>query len=112
MHDGLPLITTIAAAFGLALVLGLVAVRLKLPALVGYLLAGVLIGPFTPGFVADTGIAGELAEIDLMLVVGRRFFPALLWQIAHFGSRELFTLCIIAAAGANRRIFVHIDRRS
>jgi sodium/hydrogen exchanger family protein len=49
----IPLITTIAAAFGLALLLGFVAARLKLPPLVGYLLAGIVIGPSTPGFVAD-----------------------------------------------------------
>ena len=53
MHHAVPLITTIAAGFGLALLLGFVAVRLKLPALVGYLLAGIVIGPATPGFVAD-----------------------------------------------------------
>ena len=49
MHHELPLITTIAAALGLALVLGFLAARLRLPALVGYLVAGILIGPFTPG---------------------------------------------------------------
>ena len=60
MH-GLTLITTVAAGFGLALVLGFIAVRLGLPALIGYLLAGVLIGPATPGYVADVEIAGQLA---------------------------------------------------
>ena len=49
MDHNVPLITTIAAGLGLALVLGFLAARLKLPALVGYLLAGMLIGPFTPG---------------------------------------------------------------
>ncbi|HEV7915262.1 MAG TPA: cation:proton antiporter, partial [Albitalea sp.] len=63
MHHSVPLITTIAAAFGLALLLGFVAVKLRLPALVGYLLAGIVIGPATPGFVADVQIAGQLAEI-------------------------------------------------
>ena len=47
------LITTIAAAFGLALICGFLAVRLRLPALVGYMIAGVILGPATPGFVAD-----------------------------------------------------------
>jgi len=63
------LITTIAAAFGLALVFGFLAVRLKLPALVGYLVAGVLIGPATPGFVADVELASQLAEIGVMLLM-------------------------------------------
>ena len=52
MHHSVPLIATIAAGFGLALLLGFIAVRLKLPALVGYLAAGIAIGPATPGFVA------------------------------------------------------------
>ena len=69
MLHSFPLITNIATAFGLALVLGLLAIRLKLPALVGYLLTGILIGPFTPGFVADTKIAGELTEIGVMLLM-------------------------------------------
>jgi len=63
------LITTIAAAFGLALVFGLIAARLKLPPLVGYLVAGILIGPHTPGFVADMELASQLAEIGVMLLM-------------------------------------------
>ena len=73
---GVPLIATLASALGLALLLGLLAARLHLPALVGYLVAGVLIGPFTPGYVADVGIARELAEVGVMLLmfgVGLRF---------------------------------------
>lgn len=76
MSHSTPLITTIATALGLALVLGFLAIRIKIPALAGYLLAGVLIGPFTPGFVANTEIAAELAEIGVMLLmfgVGLRF---------------------------------------
>jgi monovalent cation:H+ antiporter-2, CPA2 family len=57
MDHELPLITTIAAALGLALVFGFLAARMRMPALVGYLFAGILIGPFTPGFVADTRLA-------------------------------------------------------
>ncbi|MBX3218822.1 MAG: cation:proton antiporter, partial [Labilithrix sp.] len=57
------LIATIGVGIALALFLGLVATRLRLPPLVGYLLAGVAIGPFTPGFVGDAGLAGQLAEI-------------------------------------------------
>ncbi|MCL5741089.1 MAG: cation:proton antiporter, partial [Betaproteobacteria bacterium] len=67
MPHSLNLINTIAAALGLALVLGFLATRVRLPALVGYLLAGVVIGPFTPGFVADAAMASQLAEIGVML---------------------------------------------
>ena len=70
MPHSVPLITTIAAALGLALVLGFIAARMKLPALVGYLLAGILLGPFTPGFVADVDMASQLAEIGIMLLIG------------------------------------------
>ena len=69
MHHAVPLIATIAAAFGMALVMGFVAVRLKVPALVGYLSAGIVIGPATPGFVADVEIAAQLAEIGVMLLM-------------------------------------------
>ena len=69
MPHSINLITTIAAAFGLALVFGLIAARLKLPPLVGYLIAGILIGPHTPGFVADMELAGQLAEIGVMLLM-------------------------------------------
>ena len=69
MPHSINLITTIAAAFGLALVFGLAAARLKLPPLVGYLVAGMLIGPHTPGFVADMELASQLAEIGVMLLM-------------------------------------------
>jgi CPA2 family monovalent cation:H+ antiporter-2 len=89
---GVPLITTIAAALGVALVLGFVAVRLKLPALVGYLLAGVLIGPATPGFVADVGLSMQLAEIGVMLLM---FGVGL-----HFSLEDLLAVRRIAVPGA------------
>lgn len=57
MDHNVSLITTIAAGFGLALIFGFIADRCRLPALVGYLLAGILIGPATPGFVADNSIS-------------------------------------------------------
>lgn len=69
MGHAVPIITTLAAAFGLALVFGFIAARLKLPALVGYLVAGIVIGPATPGFVADVEIARQLAEIGVMLLM-------------------------------------------
>jgi len=92
MHVSMPLIVTLAAALGLALVLGFVASRLRLPALVGYLLAGVLIGPHTPGFVADVGLAGQLAEIGVMLLM---FGVGL-----HFSVADLLAVRRIAVPGA------------
>ena len=82
-HD-VALISTLALAFGAALILGFVAVRLRLPALVGYLLAGMLVGPFTPGVVADTTLAPQLAEIGVMLLmfgVGLHFSLDDLWEV-------------------------------
>ena len=82
-HD-INLITTIAAALGFGLVFGFIATRLKLPALVGYLAAGILIGPATPGFVADAALAGQLAEIGVMLMmfgVGLHFSLDDLWEV-------------------------------
>lgn len=92
MEHNIPLISTIAAGFGLALLLGFAAARLKLPALVGYLLAGVLIGPFTPGFVADTHLAAQLAEIGVMLLM---FGVGL-----HFSLGDLMAVRGIAVPGA------------
>jgi CPA2 family monovalent cation:H+ antiporter-2 len=82
-HD-ISLITTIAAALGFGLVFGFIAIRFKLPALVGYLAAGILIGPATPGFVADAALAGQLAEIGVMLMmfgVGLHFSLDDLWEV-------------------------------
>jgi CPA2 family monovalent cation:H+ antiporter-2 len=92
MPHGLTLISTLATAFGAALILGFIAARLRLPALVGYLLAGVLIGPFTPGFVADTGLAAELAEIGVMLLM---FGVGL-----HFSLQDLLDVRKVALPGA------------
>ena len=69
MPHAMPLITTISVALALALMLGVVAWSLKLPVLVGYLIAGVLIGPYTPGFVGNMEISKELAEIGIMLLM-------------------------------------------
>ena len=66
---GTSLILTIALSFGLALALGFVAAKLRLPAIAGYLLAGVIIGPATPGVVADVSVASQLAEIGVMLLL-------------------------------------------
>jgi K+:H+ antiporter len=96
-HD-IPLITTIAAALGLALIMGFVASRLKLPALVGYLIAGIIIGPATPGFVADIELSNQLAEIGVMLLM---FGVGL-----HFSLDDLLAVRRIALPGAIVQIAV------
>jgi CPA2 family monovalent cation:H+ antiporter-2 len=98
MPHSFPLITTLAAAFGLALLFGFLAARLKVPALVGYLLAGILIGPATPGFVADIGLAQQLAEIGVMLLM---FGVGL-----HFSFADLLAVRRIALPGALAQIGV------
>lgn len=90
-HDT-SLITTLAAGFGLALVFGFVAARLRLPPLVGYLLAGIVIGPATPGFVADVGLAQQLAEVGVILLM---FGVGL-----HFSIDDLLSVRKIALPGA------------
>ncbi len=92
MPHSVSLISTIAAGLGLALIFGFIAARLRLPALVGYLLAGVVIGPFTPGFVADAEIASQLAEIGVMLLM---FGVGL-----HFSLDDLLAVRKIAVPGA------------
>lgn len=92
MDHNIVLITTIAAGFGLALIFGFIAERLKTPALVGYLLAGIAISPTTPGFVADIGIASQLSEIGVMLLM---FGVGL-----HFSLDDLLAVKRIAVPGA------------
>ncbi|KGF80594.1 sodium:proton antiporter [Massilia sp. JS1662] len=98
MHHDISLITTIAAALGLGLLFGMLAVRLRLPALVGYLAAGVIIGPATPGFVADVHLASQLAEIGVMLLM---FGVGL-----HFSLDDLLEVKGIALPGAVLQITV------
>src|SRR5687768_14147920 len=92
------LITTIAAGLGLALIFGFLAARLRLPPIVGYLLAGILIGPNTRGFVADVALAGQLAEIGVMLLM---FGVGL-----HFSLDDLVSVRGIALPGAIVQIVV------
>ncbi|MEQ1599000.1 MAG: YbaL family putative K(+) efflux transporter [Methylotenera sp.] len=92
MEHNISLITTIAAAFGVALIFGLIAERIKLPALVGYLFAGIFIGPATPGFVANVGIASQLSEIGVMLLM---FGVGL-----HFSINDLLSVKRVALPGA------------
>jgi CPA2 family monovalent cation:H+ antiporter-2 len=93
-----PLIATIAAGLMLAFILGLVAHRLRVQPLVGYLLAGVLVGPYTPGFEADPALASELAEIGVILLM---FGVGL-----HFSLKDLLSVARIAVPGAIGQIAV------
>jgi K+:H+ antiporter len=90
------LITTIVVALVLAFAFGVVAQRLRFSPLVGYLVAGVLISPFTPGYVADQGIANELAEIGVILLM---FGVGL-----HFSFEDLLSVGRIAIPGAIAQI--------
>ena len=98
MHHELSLITTIASSLGLALVMGFLAVRLKMPPLVGYLVAGILVGPHTRGYIADVALASQLAEIGVMLLM---FGVGL-----HFSLEDLQAVRRIAVPGAIGRIIV------
>ncbi|MDU6925294.1 YbaL family putative K(+) efflux transporter [Franconibacter helveticus] len=98
MHHATPLITTIVGGLVLAFLLGMLANRLRISPLVGYLLAGVLAGPFTPGFVADTKLAPELAELGVILLM---FGVGL-----HFSLKDLMAVKSIAIPGAIAQIIV------
>ena len=90
-HDT-PLIATIVVGLGLAFVLGTLAQRFRIPPLVGYLFAGVAVGPFTPGFVADQALATELSELGIILLM---FGVGL-----HFSLQDLLSVRNIAVPGA------------
>jgi monovalent cation:H+ antiporter-2, CPA2 family len=92
MPHNISLITTIAAALGLAMVMGFVVSRLKMPPLVGYLIAGIIIGPATPGFVADVDLASQLAEIGVMLLM--------LGVGLHFSLEDLLAVRRVVVPGA------------
>src|SRR5688572_15680493 len=92
------LIVLLAVGFGLAFVFGLAATRVKLPPLVGYLIAGTVLGPFTPGFVADSGLASQLAEVGVILLM---FGVGL-----HFSIGDLMAVRRIAVPGALIRILL------
>ena len=92
MEHNISLITMLAGGFGMALICGFLAEKLKLPALVGYLLAGIIIGPATPGFVADMELAPQLLEIGVMLLM---FGVGL-----HFSLKDLLAVKKIALPGA------------
>ncbi len=92
MHADTPLLSTIIGGIVLAFILGTAAQRLRLPPLVGYLCAGVMAGPFTPGFVADQSLAPQLAELGVILLM---FGVGL-----HFSMKELLAVKSIAIPGA------------
>ena len=92
MHDNTPLIALLAVSLSLALIFGFIAAKLRLPPLVGYLVAGICCGPTTPGFVGDQAIAHELAEIGVILLM---FGVGM-----HFSLRDLLAVRRVALPGA------------
>src|ERR1700720_4011492 len=92
MHHTPSLIATIVAGIGLAFIFGTIANRLRVSPLVGYLLAGVVVGPFTPGFIADQVLAPQLAEIGVILLM---FGVGL-----HFSLKDLMSIRAIVIPGA------------
>jgi K+:H+ antiporter len=96
-HDT-TLISTIAVSLSFAFIGGFLATRMRLPSLVGYLLAGIAVGPFTPGYIADPKLAGQLAEIGVMLLM---FGVGM-----HFSLRDLLAVGKIAVPGAAAQIAV------
>ena len=91
MHD-INLLINVAVALAAAFIGGLLARRIGLPTLVGYLIAGVIIGPFTPGFVGDTGTISQLAELGIIFLL---FGVGL-----HFSLRDLWAVRVVAIPGA------------
>jgi len=98
MHHDTSLISLIAVGFALAFIFGFIACRLGLPPLVGYLVSGIVIGSYTPGFVADAHLAGQLAEIGVMLLM---FGVGL-----HFSISDLAAVRRIAIPGAIGQIVI------
>lgn len=92
MHHATPLISTIVGGIVLAFILGAIASRLRLPPLIGYLCAGIVVGPHTPGYTADQALAPELAELGVILLM---FGVGL-----HFSIKDLMAVKRIAIPGA------------
>jgi monovalent cation:H+ antiporter-2, CPA2 family len=92
MHHDTPLISTIVAGLVLAFIFGMIANRFRMPPLVGYLFAGILVGPHTPGFVADQQLGAELAELGVILLM---FGVGL-----HFSLKDLMSVRALAIPGA------------
>lgn len=98
MHQEVTLIATVAVSFVCAAVFGYIADRVRLPPLVGYLIAGIAMGPMTPGFVADAGLASQLAEMGVILLM---FGVGL-----HFSTADLLAVRGVAVPGAIAQIVV------
>lgn len=98
MPHNINLITTIAVGLGLAMILGFIAARMRVPPLVGYLIAGIIVGPATPGIVADIELSAQLAEIGVMLLM---FGVGL-----HFSIADLLSVKRIAIPGALTQILL------
>lgn len=96
MHPTAPLLATLVVALALAFALGFAARMLRLPPLLGYLAAGLAVGPYTPGFVADAGLTSAMAEIGVALLL---FGVGL-----HFRPRDLLTVWRVALPGAVAQI--------
>jgi len=96
-HDA-PLVATLVGAVVLAFVFGVIAHRLRISPLAGYLFAGVVVGPFTPGFVANQSLASQLAEIGVILLM---FGVGL-----HFSIRDLLSVKAIVGPGAIAQILL------
>ena len=92
MHDETPLIALVAVGFAFAFIGGYIAMRLHLPPIIGYLVAGIAIGPFTPGFVGEPHLAAELAEIGVILLM---FGVGM-----HFSMEDLWAMRTVAVPGA------------
>ena len=109
MHD-LAVITTLAGGLAVALVMGWITQRLGLSALVGYMLAGIVVGPYTPGFVADGRLASQMAEIGVILLmfgVGLHFHPQELlrvWRLAVPGAVAQSAVARHRGLGAGARL--------
>lgn len=100
MSNDAPLIGILVIGLGLAFILGTIAQRIRISPLVGYLLAGIAVGPFTPGFVADQSLAGELSEIGIILLM---FGVGL-----HFSLKDLISVKAIAVPGALLQIVASV----
>lgn len=98
LHQELPLVSTVAAGLSVAFLCGMIASKLRIPPIVGYLLAGIIIGPHSPGFVADLKIAEELSEIGIVLLM---FGVGL-----HFSLKDLMEVRRISLPGAVAQITV------
>jgi monovalent cation:H+ antiporter-2, CPA2 family len=98
VHDETPLIALVAIGLVLAFVCGYVAVRLRLSPIIGYLLAGIIMGPYTPGFTGDAHLADELAEIGVILLL----FGAGM----HFSVADLWAMRAVSVPGAVAQIIV------